>query len=226
MALGTILKAKQVFQEHDFSRQNQIRILDVGPGVPDYVRAELIDKPTGAGGYLYATSYGVPGRTINNIPIPFQGFNFNIPGQVSYDPNPWTIEFQTPGDYLVRNAFERWSFATINEETSCGQFNFPCDTSFLDIAVLSPSCEIMRVYRLVGVFPQNVSPIQYDQTNIDRTRFTVALQYQLWRPINNFDSGLVDVDNRAQSEIDAIYQGYESSILSAKGKPCGVAVAA
>lgn len=217
MALGSIQKAKQVFQEHDFSRQNQIRILDVGPGVPPYVRAELIEKPTGAGGYLYATTYSVPGRNINNIQIPFQGFNFNIPGQVSYEPNPWTISFNTPGDYLVRNAFERWSFATINEDTSCGQFNFPCDSSSIDIAILSPKCQIIRVYRLIGVYPQSVGPIQYDQSAIEKTTFDVALHYQMWRPVLNFDSGSIDTDNVAAAEIDLIYTGYENKILTNTG---------
>ena len=222
MALGSIQKAKQVFQEHDFSRQNQIRILDVGPGVPAYVRQELIEKPVGAGGYLYATSYAVPGRTINNIQVPFQGFNFNIPGQVSYEPNPWTVTFNTPGDYLVRNAMERWSFATINEDTSCGSFNFPCDTASIDLAVLSPQCKIMRVYRLIGVYPQSVGPIEYDQTAIERTTFQVALHYQMWRPVLNFDSGAIDVDNRAALEIDSIYSGFESQILANNSKSCGI----
>jgi len=222
MALGSIQKAKQVFQEHDFSRQNQIRILDVGPGVPDYVRAELVEKPVGAGGYLYATAYSVPGRSITDIPVPFQGFNFHIPGQVTYEPNPWQITFNTPGDYLVRNALERWSFATINEDTSCGQFNFPCDTASIDIAVLSPKCKIMRVYRLIGVYPQNISEIAYDQSAIERTTFTASFHYQMWRPVFNFDSGAIDADNRSASEIDSIYAGYEAQILTNNGTSCGI----
>ena len=215
MALGSIQKAKQVFQQHDFSRQNQVRILDVGPGVPAYVRAELIDNPVGAGGYLYATTYSIPGRTIESIDIPYQGFKFKIPGQASYEPNPWQITFSTPGDYLVRNAFERWSFATINEDTSCGKFNFPCDSSSIDIAVLSPQCKIIRVYRLIGVFPQSIGAIEYDQTEIQKTQFTVGLQYQMWRPVLNFDTG--SIDTTALSTTDLIYAGYENGILTNTG---------
>ena len=222
MALGSIQKAYQVYQEHDFSRQHQIRILAMG-NVPDYVTQEIIEKPTGAGGYVYATTYSVPGRSINNIQLPYQGFNFNIPGMVAYDqPNPWTINFKTPGDYLVRNALERWSFAVVSDETSCGAFHIPCPDTTIDIAIISPKCTILRVYRLHGVYPQSISNIEYDQSNVEITNFSANFHYQYWRLVNNYDSGLVDSTEASQAQIDSVYASYESSILKGMGScPAG-----
>jgi hypothetical protein len=222
MALGSIQKAYEIYQEHDFSRQHQIRILNMN-NVPDYVIKEIIEKPTGAGGYVYATTYSVPGRTINDIQLPYQGFNFHIPGMVQYDsPNPWVINFRTPGDYLVRNALERWHFAIVSDETSCGAFHIPCADTTIDIAVISPQCTILRVYRLHGVYPQNVSPIEYNQEAVEITTFSAAFHYQYWRLVNTFDSGLIDSTASDQAQIDGVYASFESNILSNKGN-CGVA---
>ncbi len=217
--LGSLSIAKQVFQRHDFSRQNQIRILDVGPGVPEYVRRDLIDLQ----GHYYATTVIIPGRSIANIDVPVAGFNFKVPGQASYEPNPWTVQFRTPGDYYLRNSFERWSYETMNEDTMCGAFNFPCDTSSIDIAVFTPGCKAIKGYKLVGVFPQNVGPINYDQTNVAVTTFDVALQYQWWRPMVLNDTGLIDVMSRTAAIVDGTYEALEATTGSS-GPACGVAI--
>jgi hypothetical protein len=219
MSLGSLSIAKQVFQRHDFSRQNQIRILDVGPGVPSYVRRDLIDN----GGHYYATTLVVPGKNITNIDVPVGGFNFKIPGQTSYEPNPWTVSFRTPGDYFLRDSFERWSFETMNEQSMCGAFQFPCDTSSLDIAVFTPGCEGIKGYRLIGVYPQSVGEISYDQTAIEVTNFSVALQYQYWRPLNLSDTGSIDASNRQAMEIDNVYQSLEAN-SGKSAQSCGIAV--
>lgn len=220
MSLGSIKKAYEVFREHDFSRSFQVRILNMN-NVPDYVYNEIIEKPAGQGGYVYAKTYSIPGRSIGNIQVPYQGFNFNVPGQVAYDsPNPWSVTFKTPGDYLVRNALERWSFATANDETSCGSFNIPCPDTTIDLAVLSPKCEIMRVYRLHGVYPQNVSEISYNIEGIEATEFTAAFHYQYWRIAHPDETGVTDSLETGGSDIDSIYESYESKILAGIGANC------
>ena len=225
MAFGSIKKAYEVFREHDFSRQFQIRVLNMN-GVPDYVYSEIIEKPAGAGGYVYATTYSIPGRTITDMQVPYQGFNFHIPGPVQYDqPNPWSIAFRTPGDYLVRNALERWSFATNSDETSCGAFNIPCPDTTIDLAVLSPKCEIMRVYRLHGVYPQSITAIEYNAEAVDVTTFTANFHYQYWRLVNNYDSGAVNSLDDGKAEIDSVYASYESKILQGNGAcPNGIEI--
>lgn len=210
MALGSLQKAQQIFQQHDFSRSFQVRILNMN-GVPDYVYDEIITKE----GYVYAKTYNVPGRSITDIQIPYQGFNFHIPGQVAYDqPNPWTITFKTAGDYLVRNALERWHFDTINDETSCGNFGMPCADRTIDIAVLAPSCEIMRVYRLHGVYIQHIGPIQYNMEGNEGTEFEAGFHYQYWRPAHEYELG---DSNVLENTVDGIFQSYESRILNNTG---------
>lgn len=218
MALGSIKNAREVFQQHDFSRQWQIRFLNMN-NVPDYVYRELIEKPAGMGGHLYIKTMSIPGREITNIEVPYQGFPINVPGMAKYTPNPWSLTVRTAGDYLVRNALERWSFETISDETSCGK-GFACDNTTIDVAVLAPNCDIMRVYRLHGVYPQSVGEIAYDITNNDLTEFTVAFQYQYWRVAHPYETGVLDSNAGAQAEIDNIYASYEAKILAGAGGNC------
>lgn len=222
MALGSIKKAREVFQQHDFSRSWQIRILNMN-NVPDYVYNEIIDKPAGMGGSVYAKTMVVPGRDITNIEVPYHGFPINIQGMAKYTPNPWPITFRTPGDFLVRNALERWSYATISDETSCGT-GFPCDNTTIDIAILSPKCDIMRVYTLHGVYPQSVGQISYNIEGNDPTEFEVAFQYQYVRVNHANETGFIDSDAGAGAEIDNVFAAYESKILAGVGNNCATGI--
>jgi hypothetical protein len=111
----------------------------------------------------------------------------------------------------------------MNEQSMCGAFQFPCDTATLDIAVFTPGCEGIKGYRLVGVYPQSVGEIGYDQTAIEVTTFNVALQYQWWRPLNLADTGSIDASNRQAFEIDNVYQSLEAN-SGKSAQTCGVAV--
>lgn len=219
MALGSIKQAYDVFQQHDFSRSFQLRFLDIQSTSPvaNQVAQELITL----GGRYYITSMVVPGRTIQNIDVPYQGFQFKLPGQVAYDsPNPWTLTFRTAGDYLVRNALERLSFATANDETSCGAFNLPCKNNIITIGVLDPKCRIIRAYDLHGFYIQNISEISYNQENMEGTTFTAAFQYQYWRPSTSFVG--VDTSNDAAS-LDRQFETFATQIQAAN-TDCGVGI--
>lgn len=219
MALGSIKEAYNVFQQHDFSRSFQLRFLDI------QVRGDR-NNPVGRelinlNGRYYITTMVVPGRTVQNIDVPYQGFQFKLPGQVAYDsPNPWTLNFRTAGDYLVRNALERLSFETANDETSCGAYNLPCKTNIITIGVLNPKCEIIRAYDLVGFYLQNISEISYNQENMEGTTFTAAFQYQYWRPSLNF-RGRDPIT--APTNLEGVYDTY-GALIETADTTCGVVV--
>ena len=211
--LGSIRNAYTVFQEHDFSRENQFRILSIY-GAPDYVAKELLDKPEGEGGVYYLQSASVPGRTISDIPHEYHGFTFHIPGMVAYsNPNPWSLTFTTPGDYLVRNALEAWHFSIFSDETSCGNFQIPCEGTIIRIGLVDRKCRIIRAYDLVGIYPQDIGEIQYNIQSTNTTTFTVAFHYQYWRPVANFDSGRMDSTTVENTIIQGTYASYHSDIL-------------
>lgn len=213
MALGTIKDAYDTFQKHDFSRSFQLRFLDIE--VPGKAGTKLKKELVENSGRYYITTMVVPGRTVQNIDIPYQGFQFKLPGQVAYEPNPWQITLRTPGDYIVRNALEQLSFQTANDETGCGVSNLPCkDGSMIKIGVLDAKCAIMRAYILHGVYIQNISEISYNQENIEGTTFSAAFHYQYWRPSTDG----IGSDAPPPSNLDSTFDTFSNKIDAAKGE--------
>jgi hypothetical protein len=207
---ASIKTAGQVFKQHDFSRQHQLRLLDFN-NVPDYVRKEFIDLE----GRLYITSMVVPAKSISKLEIPFMSFTFRAPNMVQY-PGDWQITLSTPADYLTRNAVERWMNDVINEQTLCGS-GFPCQDTYIDLAVLGPNCQVVRGYRLIGVWPSDIGEVAYNQESTNRTTFSVTFTYQRWEPIDINDT-IIEEGN--QNQIDSVYEGFESKIAAGVGTSC------
>ncbi len=211
--LGSIKNAYDAYRQHDFSRSHQFRFISIF-GAPDYVVRELVEKPLGEGGVLYLKSTTIPGRVVKDIPAAYHGFNFHVPGAVEYPDNPWTVTFKTPGDYLIRNAMERWHFEMFSDETSCGNYKIPCPNTVIRLGLTDSSrCKIIRVYDLVGVYPSKIGPITYNVENAELTDFPIEFYYQYWRLAPNNDTGLTDslaVDNTL---IDSTFQKYHNDIV-------------
>lgn len=206
MALATSIKnAQQIFQKHGFSRSHELRIHDVGEGIPSYVKNELIED----GGRTYIQTASLPKVSISNIEVRYQNFPFNMPGQIEFETEQsWTIRL--PSDFLLRNALERWIFATQNPDTNCGLGQFPCETSSIDYVVVSPTCDAIRGYRMIGVYPASVGAVQYNQETVDSVTFDFTFRYQRWEPLNINDTFGIPNANQA----DAIFESYESRIAA------------
>ena len=203
--------AEKVFKQHDFSRSHQLRLFDMN-NVPEYVSQQFIDLE----GRVYITSATIPGVNIADIEVSFQAFKLHIPGQIEYEGS-WTVTIQTPGDFLVRGAMERWMYSIVNPDTSCGAFQFPCPDVSIDLAVLAPDCSVVRGYRLVGVYPGKVGQITYNQTEVGITTFDVTFMYQRWVPIEINDS-----DTPYASTYDTTFQSLDSRLAVGIGAPCGI----
>lgn len=207
---ASLKTAAQIFKQHDFSRQHQLRILDL-LNVPDYVRNEIIDLE----GRVFLTISSVPQKSISTMEVPYLGFRFRYPNMVEY-PGTWQITFNTPADYLVRNAIERWMNDTVNEQTLCG-VGVPCESTAIDLALLGPSCNVVRGYRLIGVWPSEIGEVAYDQSSTERTTFTVTFTYQRWEPININDTA---IEEGNQNQIDSVYESFASTIAAGVGTSC------
>lgn len=212
MSLGSIRNAYEVYKQHDFSLSHQFRLIAI-LGAPEYVSREINERPSGEGGALYIRSASIPGRSVQNIEVPYQGFTFNKPGAVKYEDNPWSVTFKTPGTYLVRNALEAWSFEMFSDETSCGNFRIPCNSAIIRLGLTDSNCNIIRVYDLIGVYPSKLGAISYNIENNELTEFEVSFYYQYWRLVPNFDTGKVDSTLAQQALIASTYAGYHSTIL-------------
>jgi hypothetical protein len=158
---------------NDFFRQNLFRITQLGG--TRFTQDEL----------LYATSTTLPQRAINNIPVPFMGLQFNVPGAAQY-PNSagWNVTFRVPQNLSIRRKLEDWTYSTFNDINSTGEYSIPNNTSS-NIAVLSlldKQGGIIRTYTLYGCYCVTVGEMQLNITSageISEIQATIAYQY--WR---------------------------------------------
>lgn len=160
----------QIARERDFARKFQFRVVQLGvAGV----------KPEDL---IYAETASLPGRTINNITVPYMGLTFNVPGVASYPGSAgYQIVFRCDKDYHLRSLLEQESFRTFDEASSTGQYSIPGRDSVLSLVLTNKQNIAIRQYNLYGCYVQSLADEGYDikdTGNVVSINATIA--YQFW----------------------------------------------
>lgn len=160
-------------QKRDFARKFQFRVISLGGNRFD--DDEL----------LYITTTTLPAREINNVPTPFMGLEFNVPGSVKY-PNSsgWAVNFRLPQNLSIRRKLEDWVKKTFDDETSTGDYNTPNKNveNQAIITLIDKKGNPLRTYTLYGVYCKTFGELTLDITTAgDILEQTATLAYQYWR---------------------------------------------
>jgi hypothetical protein len=158
---------------NDFTRTNLFRILNLGG--TRFTRDEL----------LYVTTTTLPGRAITNIPVPFMGLTFNVPGTANY-PNSqaWNVTFRVPQNLSIRRKFEQWTREVFNDIDSSGEYGIPNAgvQNQVTMVLIDKQGRPLRTYTLYGVYCQSVGDVNVDITaNGEIMTQQATLAYQYWR---------------------------------------------
>jgi len=131
----------------------------------------------------YIETAALPGRTINNIQVPYMGLQFNLPGTVSYPGSAgYQVTFRCDESYDIRAALEAQTFATFDEQTSSGDYSLPKSNSNLVMELVDKEFKTKRVYTLFGCYVQAMADTQYDiKDNGAIASVQCTLAYQFWR---------------------------------------------
>jgi len=160
-----------VAQQKDFARQFQFRLLQLGPVVLS--EDELV----------YVESASLPGRSINNIQVPFMGLNFNVPGTAQYpDSAGFAVTFRCDSNYDIRTLLENSTFDTFDDSTSTGNYNIGAVASVIDMILMNKQNQPIRDYKMFGAYVMNIGSSQYnigDAGTIVTVQSTLAYHY--WR---------------------------------------------
>jgi len=178
----TIQDFYKVAQTRDFARDFQFRVLDVSnKGVPVFTEDDLV----------YATTATLPGKTIATKPVPYNGFEFRIPGTVSYNNSDnFTIDFYCDATTQTRIAMENWVTETYNDETTSGD-GVLHDNSTVTLVQLDTQFEPLRTYKLHGVFPTDCGDISYSMTGDGEVAtVTIGIAYQFFRRDNELNTAV------------------------------------
>ncbi len=158
-------------QQRDFARQFQFRLV------------QLANTNFGEDTLIYVETATLPGRSINNIQVPFMGLNFNVPGTASYPGSEsYSVTFRCDQNYDIRAALEEATFNTFDDQTSSGDFNIARDASVVTLNLLNKNNSTARQYTLYGAYIVSVGDVTYnlgDNGTIQTIPATLAYQY--WR---------------------------------------------
>lgn len=124
-----------------------------------------------------AKSASLPGRTIGNIEINWQGMKYNIAGDPTFDDI--TLVFINNYEWDLRKFFEDWMEVMAqmdsNERSQPGAYK----SDVIELTQLGrTSSDIMAIYKLVGAYPTSISAIDLSQDSSDATEeVSVTFKY-------------------------------------------------
>jgi len=158
---------------NDFARQNLFRVIALGG--TRFTTQEL----------LYITATSLPGRAITNVPVPFMGLTFNVPGTANY-PNSqgWQVTFRVPSNLSVRRKLEDWTNSVFNDANSTGSYNIPSKdaSNQATLVLLDKQGNPLRTYTLFGLWCQAVGDLTVNLTSAGEVlEQNATLAYQYWR---------------------------------------------
>ena len=163
-----------VAQQNDFARQFQFRLVQFAN--TNFTESQLV----------YLETANLPGRAITNVPVPFMGLQFNVPGTATYPgSDAWNVTFRCDQSYNIRSVLENATFNTFDDGTSTGDYNIARPTSVVTIDLLgkNPS-NVVRRYNLIGAYVVNVGDSTYNLTdNGQIVTIPTTIAYQYWRVV-------------------------------------------
>lgn len=124
----------------------------------------------------------LPPSTLASIPLGYFGRKIQIAGDRTYEP--WTVTLFNDEDFVIRNAMEEWSHSinsavgNLREAASASPSLYKADAQ---ITQFSKTGIPLRVYRMVGIFPTDISSIDMAwDANDTVEEFTVTFNVDYW----------------------------------------------
>lgn len=167
----TIQKFYTTAAQRDFARLFQFRLISFG------------NVNFGSEQLTYVETASLPGRTINNVQVPYMGLQFNVPGTVSYPGSTgYAVTFRCDQNYDLRAALEAATFNTFDEASSTGQYSLPGINNTLTMELLDKQMKPVRYYTLYGVYVQGLADTGYDIKDTGTiSTINATIAYQFWR---------------------------------------------
>jgi hypothetical protein len=140
---------------------------------------------------IYVETASLPGRQINNIPVPYMGLAFNVPGTASYPGSAgYNVTFRCDQAYNIRDILEQSLFNTFSDADSTGNYSTPAVGSDIILQLLDKQNNPTREYTLFGAYVQALADTAYDiKDNGTVATVQATIAYQFWRLTNQTNNG-------------------------------------
>lgn len=169
---------------------NEFRSQLVGDGARPNLFEVTMTMPGFVGGGVAAStkltfmckSAAIPGSTVGVASAFYFGRELKFAGNRSF--SDWPITIINDEDYIVRKAFEQWSWG-INEHTPNLRLPNAIQPSQYQVDAFVKQFgkrgDTIRTYKLIGSFPTDISPIDLDWGSNDTIEeYTVTMAYSWW----------------------------------------------
>ena len=173
----TISDFYRVAVERDFARDFQFRVLSIDSGGASTVTFDEDDL-------VYCTAANLPGRTITNVPVPYMGLTFNVPGNATYPGSEgYSLAFYCDQNSQIRQKFEDMSRDIFDDATSTGNYFAPRQSAVIDLVQLDTQLDAIAQYQLVGASVRNVGELTYNISSGSGqfVTFTATMAYHYFR---------------------------------------------
>lgn len=146
---------------------------------------------------FYVKTAQLPGSTIGVVNVPYFGREVKVAGNRTFAD--WSVTVINDEDFTIRNAFERWHRAINGNKTNLRAPNAVNTSPLSPGTSYAVDAEVyqyskaggtpIKKYRFVGMFPQDLAPIDLDWGSNDTIEeFTVTLSYQYWESLDTKSS--------------------------------------
>lgn len=155
------------------ARANQFR---VGLTFPSFVSGGAV---LGNKSQFLCKAASLPGAYVEDIGVNYRGRLVHFAGERTFDP--WAVSIYNDTNFAIRDAFERWSNGINAMKDNTGKVN-PADYQVdLEVFQLGRNGEVIKSYKFIDAYPQEVSPIALDfDTNNVIEVFDVRFMYNYW----------------------------------------------
>jgi hypothetical protein len=145
----------------DFARDFSFRVLSIATGGATNAANQVITFDDND--LVYVKTATLPERAITNVPVPYMGLNFNLPGNATYPGSEaYSLTFYADAQSQIRQKFEDWSRYTFDDANSTGDYFTPKATSVINLAQLDNQLNRIATYNLIGVSPRSVGALTYN----------------------------------------------------------------
>ena len=124
----------------------------------------------------------IPGSTVNQIPVNYFGRELKFSGNRIFPE--WTVTIINDEDFLVHKAFEQWMnslnghASNLRDSGAVNNSGYQVD-GFVE--QFGKSGNKLKRYKLIGLFPIDISPIDLDWAANDTIEeYAVTFAYQWW----------------------------------------------
>jgi len=127
-----------------------------------------------------AKAASLPASNIDQIVVPYFGREIKLAGDRTFED--YTVTVINDEDFAIRNALEQWLNAINSHAGNRGIAISPAEYQVdAEVIQFSRSGEEIKTYKMVGLFPTNVSAIDTSwDTNNTIEEFTVTFAYSWW----------------------------------------------